>query len=185
MKFEAYWKPMRCIIMFGSPGSGKGTQSKLLDAHHISTGDILRKSELGQKWMAEHPGKLCPDEMINTVVQDKILDIATHCPNDFVLDGYPRTVTQATVLDWFLRTEQIPIVLIYLDVPVEMVIERMGLRGRPDDTPEIVKERMKVYEEETFPVFQKLKKLGHTSFVINAVGDPQEISIEIQKLIKK
>ena len=125
------------IIMLGAPGAGKGTQAKMIAAKygipHISTGDIFRSNikngtELGKKAKAfMDAGQLVPDELTVELVLDRIK--AKDCVNGYVLDGFPRTIPQATALDSALndRGEKIEFA-INVDVPDEAIIKRMSGR---------------------------------------------------------
>jgi adenylate kinase len=154
------------LILFGPPGSGKGTQSeRIIEKYrlkHLSTGDLLR-SEIAQqtalgieakKIMAA--GQLVPDK----VVVGMISSCLDHNPTakGFIYDGFPRTEAQAEALDQLLEEKGSAIhLLIALDVSEEEITKRLLLRGatsgRPDDRdPEIIAKRIKVYRNETEPV---------------------------------
>ncbi len=154
------------IILFGPPGSGKGTQSALIaekyKLKHISTGDILRnememKTELGlsaKKYVND--GKLVPDEVIIGMLTNTIKSVDPNL-NGVLLDGFPRTNAQAEALEEKLKsTSQHTNLLIDLMVSEEELIMRMLLRGettgRTDDNLETIKKRLQVYTELTLPV---------------------------------
>jgi adenylate kinase len=126
----------RCLILFGAPGSGKGTQAKLLKNSlgwaHISTGDMLRehvakKSEIGLK-VSEmmKTGTLIPDEIVNALVDERIH--RDDCREGFILDGYPRTVPQADLLVRTLRTNGIEPVVVHLKVDYNIIVARLASR---------------------------------------------------------
>src|SRR5258706_15318904 len=122
-----------CVILFGAPGSGKGTQAKLLreslGVAHISTGDMLREraalgDDLGR--LAEaimKSGALVPDEMVNRMVEDRIAQ--ADCAAGFMLDGYPRTVTQAKLLMSLLRARGIVAWVVNLKVDYNVIVARI------------------------------------------------------------
>ncbi|MDR0828506.1 MAG: adenylate kinase, partial [Prevotellaceae bacterium] len=156
---------MRTIILFGAPGSGKGTQSALIAQKsgfaHLSTGDILRaevtsKSELGilaESYMSK--GSLVPDELIINILAKKIDD--KNSPNGIILDGFPRTIEQAKALNEMLQERNAKVdALIDIEVEEQALFDRLVLRGatsgRADDTPETIKKRFNVYKEQTAPV---------------------------------
>jgi adenylate kinase len=124
------------LLLFGPPGSGKGTQAVLLAGAlkmpHISTGDIFRKNvkdgtELGkQVKQIMDSGQLVPDELVNKIVADRLGD--SDCASGFILDGYPRTAVQAEMLDCYLRTKGIPKVVVNLVVDYNVIIERITAR---------------------------------------------------------
>lgn len=125
-----------CLILFGPPGSGKGTQAKLLRERlgiaHISTGDMLRErvasgDELGKTAAAiMQSGALVPDEMVNRMVEDRIEQ--PDAARGFILDGYPRTVSQASLLDCVLKSKRIGVVVVHLKVDYTVVIARLSGR---------------------------------------------------------
>jgi adenylate kinase len=125
-----------CLILFGPPGSGKGTQAVLLRDKlgfaHISTGDMLRERVLrgdelgGQVAAIMRSGALVPNELVNKLVEDRIE--LPDAAKGFILDGYPRTVQQATLLDGALRAKQIGTVVIHLKVDYNIIIARLSGR---------------------------------------------------------
>ena len=124
------------LLLFGPPGSGKGTQAVLLaDAlkmPRISTGDIFRQNvkegtELGkQVRQIMDAGQLVPDELVNRIVADRLGQ--SDCASGFILDGYPRTADQAGMLDCYLRSKGIPKVVVNLVVDYNVIIERIAAR---------------------------------------------------------
>lgn len=152
------------IAIFGAPGAGKGTQSKMLlekyNLTYISTGDLLRqeitaKTEIGKEVKAIiEKGGLASDEIIVQLLERHIRDKAT---NGFLFDGFPRTVVQAYILDGFLmRLNTKLLCMISLTVPreelIRRMIERKAISGRADDTREVIETRLREYEEKTLPV---------------------------------
>lgn len=167
------------IVLFGPPGSGKGTQSeKLIEKYgfkHLSTGDLLRKEMkagtvlgLEAKNLIEG-GHLVPDEVVNGMVNAAV-DANPNVPG-FLFDGFPRTVAQAEALDKLLSGKNTGInTVLFLVVNEEELIKRLVGRaatsGRLDDAdPEIQRKRQQVYKNETLPVasyyngFSKVSKL--------------------------
>ncbi len=149
----------RRVILLGPPGSGKGTQgevlSKFLGVPQISTGDMLRSaiaagSELGRKVQdIMSVGALVNDETMLEVVAERLAHADTNA--GFLLDGYPRTLPQALALDRILRADGIDHVLV-VEVPEEELMRRMVERGRVDDTPDVVRDRQRIYRETTEPL---------------------------------
>jgi adenylate kinase len=125
-----------CLILFGAPGSGKGTQAKLLSKalclSHISTGDMLRESvergdDLGhevQSILAS--GSLVPDEIVNALVADRIE--RKDCKRGFILDGYPRTVNQARIVSQMLGERGVPVLVVHLKVDYNVIVDRLAAR---------------------------------------------------------
>ena len=168
--------PMQLIIL-GPPGAGKGTQAKKIrddyKIAHISTGDMLRAevakdSDIGQlakTYMDK--GDLVPDEVVLRIVEARLAQ--SDCQQGFILDGFPRTIPQADGLANILakRTTK-TIKVINLDVPDEVLMARMLSRGRADDTEETIKNRIKVYYDQTTPLIDYYKRLG---VLIDVNGD--------------
>lgn len=176
------------IILFGPPGSGKGTQSEKLIAQygfkHISTGDLLRseiagKTELGLKAKSYmDQGQLVPDAVVIGMVDNVIAN--NPGVYGFLFDGFPRTKAQAEALDELLLTHEEKInLMLALDVPEEELIARMMNRaktsGRTDDAdPEIQKKRINVYKNETLAVASYYNQFGKVT-TINGQGSIDEI----------
>ena len=150
------------LILFGPPGSGKGTQSQnIVDTYklqHISTGDLLREevgkqSPLGveaQKYMDQ--GLLVPDEVVIGMISSKIDDQPD--ARGFIFDGFPRTTEQAEALDKLLEFKSTSIsVVLSLEVPEEELVKRLVIRGktsgRSDDNEEVITKRIKEYHAKT------------------------------------
>lgn len=162
------------LVIFGAPGSGKGTQSqKLIDRYgltHISTGDVLRKeiaagSELGRiadSYISK--GHLIPDELMVDILAKEV-DRLRPQSNGFIFDGFPRTIPQAEALKHMLegRGEEVHSV-IGLEVDDEELMERLVKRGaesgRSDDNPETIGNRLKVYHSTTSPLRDYYTKEG-------------------------
>lgn len=176
------------IVLFGAPGAGKGTQAAFLKERyelvHLSTGDMLRaakksNSPLGLRVAAiMDSGALVSDEIVNELVEEQVL--ANQTANGFIFDGYPRTVAQAATLDGLLErvgTGGITKTLL-LEVPRETLIERLLKRarelGRTDDTPEVIANRLDVYNNETLPVADYYRKQGKVADV-DGLGTESEV----------
>lgn len=182
------------IILFGPPGAGKGTQAKLLEESlnvpQLSTGDMFRnaiknQTPLGVKVKAIlDSGKLVSDEVVVEMVQETITK--SEYANGYILDGFPRTVAQAEAFDALLaeRGEQVD-AFVAMEVPEEELVQRLVNRGqgREDDTPDKIKVRLKVYEQETAPVMEHYRKKGMYKSV-NGLGTVDEIQQRLIKAIK-
>lgn len=186
------------IVIFGAPGSGKGTQSDLIKERynlaHISTGDVLREemkneTELGKvaKGYIEK-GQLLPDDLICDML-DKVLDRLPEDTKGVIFDGFPRTIPQAEALEGILQKRGWD-VSILLDLQVEdeelvkRLIERGKNSGRADDNEETIKSRLKVYHTQTAPLAEHYKKKGK-HVVIKGLGTIEDISGRINEAIKK
>ncbi|HWM10716.1 MAG TPA: adenylate kinase [Solirubrobacteraceae bacterium] len=158
------------IVLLGPPGSGKGTQaSRLRDALGyvpLSTGDLLREArvegtELGRRAAtAMDRGELVPDVVVVALVSDAI---AGHDGAPVLLDGFPRTVSQAEALAGALAGHGRTLgAVVLVDVPDDVVAERISGRGqgREDDRPETVRERLRVYHRETEPLIDYYASRG-------------------------
>jgi adenylate kinase len=178
------------IILFGPPGAGKGTQAEKIISHfdipHLSTGDIFRaniknETPLGKKVKSIlDSGKLVPDETVVELVIDELEK--ENYDNGVVLDGFPRTVTQAAALDKFFDDNDKQVdAFVTLDVPEKELINRILSRGegRSDDTPEKIKTRLQVYRNETEPVLNHYEKQEVVKR-IDGVGSIDEIFARIK-----
>ena len=183
------------LVLLGAPGSGKGTQAARLKEHlqvpHISTGDLLRAevaagSKLGleaKEVMAR--GELVSDAILLGMLEDRFSRPDTR--NGFILDGYPRNLAQANALDGLLtRIKQPMDIAVQLDVATELLVERIAGRaaaeGRADDSPEAVRNRLKVYDQLTAPVvdfYRNQGKLAH----LDGVGQPDDVFTRIIEAI--
>lgn len=176
------------LILFGPPGSGKGTQAVQLaekyEILHISTGDLFRyemgnNTPLGQKAKSYmEKGELVPDEVTIGMLRNKVE--ANPEAKGFIFDGFPRTVAQARALDAMLEEEgQEVSALVALEVNDEEIVARILNRGkssgRADDNDEsIIRNRIAVYNRETAPVFDYYAQTGKTK-LIDGIGSIVEI----------
>ena len=179
------------LLIVGPQGSGKGTQGVRIAEGFgipaISTGDVFRGavsdgSELGQQVKAIiEAGDLVPDELTSAVVRDRLAQ--DDAAGGFLLDGYPRNVSQVRDLDAFLegRGEQLDAV-IELSVPREESISRLSIRaaqqGRSDDTEDVIANRLAIYERETAPILGVYRSRGIVD-QIDGVGTLDEITERI------
>ena len=172
------------IVIFGAPGSGKGTQSDKLIEHyhlfHISTGDVLRDNmrrgtELGKiaKGYIDQ-GQLVPDELIIDLLAQVLEENKENAAHGVIFDGYPRTIPQAEALEQLLadRGTQVDAV-VGLEVPDEELIKRILLRGqmsgRADDNEETARKRLEVYYNQTSPLKAYYQEQGKY-LAINGMG---------------
>jgi adenylate kinase len=201
-------------VIFGAPGSGKGTYASRLQSQLgvevIATGDIFREimkedTPLGRKVKDYvERGLLVPDEVVIEVLKQSL---AKTRGKGFILDGYPRTIEQAKALEKIAKID----VIIHLVVPEWIIIERLSARRickncgevynirylkpkvamicdkcggslyqRTDDTPEVIRERIKVYERQTQPILQYYREKGvpFVEFKCERVDIPPEIAVE-------
>lgn len=184
------------IILFGPPGSGKGTQAAFMiekyQLIHISTGDLFRyemgnDTPLGREaksYIAK--GELVPDTVTIGMLRNKVE--AHPDAKGFIFDGFPRTIPQAVALDQLLAEKNAAVSgLIALQVDDEEIVQRVLLRGqqsgRPDDSNEsIIRFRLEVYKNETTPVFDYYAQ-QNKSYNVNGVGTIDEIANRLSEVI--
>ena len=184
------------IVIFGAPGSGKGTQSERIvekfGIDHISTGDVLRAeiaagSELGKSAKALiDNGQLIPDAMMIDILAAKLDTFVDS--KGVIFDGFPRTIAQAEALKAMLNERgQDVTAMIELDVPEDelmtRLIKRGQMSGRADDNEETIKKRLVVYNEQTFPLKEWYKNDGKHCY-INGLGDLDRIFADIVSAIE-
>ncbi len=184
---------MTRLIFLGPPGAGKGTQAQILskgcEVPHISTGDILRaavkaKTELGQQadgYMSA--GELVPDDLMLGLIRERLGQGDT--ANGWLLDGFPRNVEQAEFLDRLLQEiEQTCEFVINLEVPDEELVARMLERGRKDDEEAVIRNRLKVYREQTEPLinFYQERQLLRS---VNGNQDLDTVTQTLQSIVKQ
>ncbi len=185
------------LVLFGPPGAGKGTQStniiKEFNLIHLSTGDIFRSNianatelgKLAKSYMDK--GKLVPDEVTIDLLKQEVNKYEN--ANGFVFDGFPRTTVQAEALDTFLKAKGETITgMIALEVPEEELKKRLQKRaldsGRTDDAdPEIISNRIAVYNRETAPVKEHYKQQDKL-YLIDGNGSIDEITHSIVDTIE-
>lgn len=180
---------MRNIVLFGPPGAGKGTQSEFLVNHyglvHLSTGDVFRYNikngtelgKLAQSYMDQ--GKLVPDEVTISMLKAEVEKSPE--AKGFIFDGFPRTTAQAEALDAFLseRGDFIE-AMVALEVPEDelktRLLARAATSGRADDAdPEVIQNRINVYNAETAPVAEFYKGADKYK-AVNGLGTIEEIT---------
>jgi adenylate kinase len=175
------------LVIFGRQGAGKGTQSARLAEHygapHISTGDMLREAaEAGTPIGLEaraymEAGNLLPDEVMLRVIEERLAQADVQA-NGFLLDGFPRTLGQAEALVGLTPID----VAVNLDVPEDVVLERMLGRGRSDDTPELIRTRLAAYAAETVPAIEWFDHKG-LLVTVDGLGTPDEVAVRLVEAI--
>lgn len=187
---------MKNIVIFGAPGSGKGTQSdKLIEKYHlnhISTGDVLRAeikkgTELGktaQQFIDN--GQLIPDDLMVSILAS-VYDSFGPDHAGVIFDGFPRTIPQAEALKQMLSERGHHVAaMLELEVPEDELMKRLLLRGqqsgRADDNEETIKKRLVVYHSQTQPLIEWYKREG-IHHHINGLGDLERIFTDISEVI--
>ena len=182
------------IVIFGAPGSGKGTQSaRLIDAYglyHISTGELLRDhikrgTELGvtaDQFISK--GQLIPDDLMIRILDD-VLENEAAAKKGVVFDGFPRTIPQADALEELLAKRGSKLdAVIGLDVPEDELVNRMLARGketgRADDNIDTIKNRLDVYHNQTLPLRKYYEEKGKY-IAVNGTGIVDEIFANISR----
>lgn len=184
------------LILFGPPGSGKGTQAtKLAEKYnlvHISTGDLFRREKAANSpiWQEVQSyidkGELAPDSITIRLLKEEM--DKTPEAKGYIYDGFPRTVEQAAALDEFLPTQGSEVsLLVELVVPDEEVVDRIVSRGKienraDDQNPAIVQNRINVYKETTFPVVKHYEQVGKAR-KIDGMGNIEEVFDRISAIL--
>ena len=186
------------IVMFGAPGSGKGTQSEVLiktyGLFHISTGDVLRDhikrgTALGKTAQEyNNQGQLIPDELMVNILASVMDDNKEVAAKGVIFDGFPRTIPQAEALEEMLQQRGTKVsAVIGLDVPEEILIGRLLNRGkesgRSDDNLETITSRLEVYNNQTAPLkaFYAQKGLLH---MVQGTGGAEVVFERVRKVIE-
>lgn len=181
------------LLLVGPPGAGKGTQAvrlaERLDVPHISSGDLFRAN---LKPGAETPigleakryidaGDLVPDSVTIAMMRGRLAE--DDAVKGFVLDGFPRNLSQASALDELLaeRGEDIDTVVEF-QVPEDELVRRLLGRGRTDDTEDVIRRRQQVYRDETAPLFEHYRNRLVT---IDAVGAVEEITDRVSDALRR
>jgi len=195
------------LVMMGAPGAGKGTQAERVAREHgvprVSTGDILREavqagSPLGKAAKAVMAsGALVSDDVVIGIVRDRLA--RPDAAKGFVLDGFPRTVAQAEALDESLD-HAAPLVVVDIEVPTEVLVSRLSSRRicapgatvcekcggklvqRPDDTADVVRERLRVYERDTQPLVEFYRR-RETFRAVDGDQTPEGVARDIAAAI--
>ncbi|SFM54569.1 Adenylate kinase [Pseudonocardia ammonioxydans] len=179
------------LVLVGPPGAGKGTQAeqmaKRLEVPHISTGDLFRanlrdETELGReakRYM--DAGDLVPDEVTVGMVKDRLGD--SDAQRGFILDGFPRNTAQAGSLGEILQEKGLELdAVVQFEVDDEVVVQRLLGRGRSDDNEDTIRNRQRVYREETAPLLDHYRSRLVT---IDAVGEIDEITERVFSALRE
>ena len=176
------------ILFLGPPGAGKGTQASLISEFssllHLSTGELLRnevnlESPLGlQVKEIINSGELVSDALVLEIVKKNL----TEKQKGWILDGYPRNLSQASSLNEVLKELNQPLELvIYLDVNEDVLVERLLKRGRTDDNEDTIRTRLNIYKETTYPLIDFYEK---KNLIVNIEGD-RDLNIISQDIKQK
>jgi adenylate kinase len=154
---------------------------------HLSTGDMLRaardaQTEIGRKadqYMAG--GQLVPDDVILQIIRERLAE--ADCQAGYLLDGFPRTIAQAEALDRMLAEQNTPLdAVLELQVPEEELFRRLGGRGRADDSPQVIRQRLVAYRQQTEPLLEYYGRAGLLRDV-DGVGSVDEIFGRIRRIL--
>ena len=176
------------LLLIGAPGAGKGTQAEKLSAAYsipaISTGDIFRhnvknETDLGKQAKAfMDRGEYVPDSLTNDLVRDRLSQ--ADAKSGFLLDGYPRTAEQVVELDSILESQGNKLdVVVQLTADTDEVVRRLLNRaieqGRADDTEDVIRRRLEVYEEQTAPLTSVYAERG-LLVTVDGLGEVDEVT---------
>lgn len=174
--------PPLILVLLGPPGGGKGTQAEKITAEFgipsLSTGELLRAevksgTPLGKQVQAiMQKGELVSDDIVNQLIAARLSQ--PDARQGVILDGYPRTLAQARYLDQLLSDRKLPPPLVIdLQVPAEEIVKRLAARGRKDDEPATVRERLRVYARDTEPLLGYYR--SRNLKVVDGLGSPEEV----------
>jgi adenylate kinase len=177
------------LLLVGAPGSGKGTQGKALASlygiEHLSSGEVLRVevragTPLGREVAAfQRRGDLVPDQIVFNLLIPAVAAATTR--GGYILDGFPRTVPQAQqAADVGRRLDLSLDAAIYLNVPEQVLLQRLLARARPDDSPEVIKHRLEVFAETTRPLIAYYRQQRGILVEVDGDQPPEAITAEIQ-----
>ncbi len=175
------------IIFFGPAGAGKSVQGQLLSARHgwrwLSAGQLLRDSKDPELLKTMSTGKLVPSEVTNQLIAEAIAKAKDI--DHLILDGYPREMAQA---EWLIDNKShhgrdIALVIV-LEVPKSELLKRLAIRGRADDVPEVIDERLRIYRQEMYPILTYFTEQGVNITHIDGVGTVGQVHDRIVEEIE-
>ena len=179
-------KSLEVLIFLGPPGSGKGTQAEILTKKlnftHLSIGDLLRENIVNNTDLGKlasnyvKSGELVPDDLIIDLMDSYITELKDERNvSGIILDGFPRTINQATALENKIKQLNVSIkAVLNLNIADQEILNRLAGRGREDDKPELIKNRLKVYRNQTEPLLEFYKE---RSLLDTINGDQSETDV--------
>jgi adenylate kinase len=185
------------LLVLGPQGAGKGTQAKRIAEEygvpHVSTGDMFRAAIAAQTELGRQvepllaSGKLVPDETTIALIRERLLQ--ADAADGFVLDGFPRNLAQAEALDeLFGEIGRDLDAILFFDLPDEIATERMlkraGEENRPDDTPDVIEERLRTYHDQTEPIVEHYRVSGRL-VPLHAHRTIEEVWAQIQAALQQ
>jgi len=176
------------IVFFGQPGAGKTTQGKMLAASQgwcwISAGQVFRDSDDPEIHKIVEKGELVPYEKICKLVGNAL----DNCPNTkhVIIDGFARQIEQARwLVEESVNYNRAVELIIVINISKQELVERLILRGREDDTRQVIENRLDIYEKQTYPVLEYFKEQNVKIAYIDGLGTPEQVHERIMKEIKE
>jgi adenylate kinase len=176
------------IVLFGPAGAGKTVQGQLLAKNRgwlwLSVGQILRDSHDSEVMRTMSQGKLASTELVDEIINEALMK--TRDNDRIVIDGFPRELNQAEWLIDFCKKNNRPLsLIIVLNVPEEEILNRLSTRGRIDDSPDIIKERLTIYEKRMKPILNYFIDQNIDIAYIDGVGAIDEINQRISNKLNE
>ena len=172
------------ILFFGPAGAGKSVQGQFLAARQgwrwLSAGQLLRDTRDGEVLKSQHEGKLVDSEKVNQIIAEA-LNRASNI-DKVILDGYPRKLEQAKwLVDSRPQHSRSIGLIVVLEVPRDELMKRLELRGRIDDTPEVIDDRLRIYRHEIYPILDYFTEQGINIAHIDGSGTPGQVHDKVMK----
>lgn len=173
---------MHKILVMGPQGCGKGTQATILGERlglpHLSMGQLLREArdQYEEIRVAQEKGELVPDQIVRDVLAARLAQ--ADCANGYILDAFPRSESQYRTAEGVVDPTEVIVIHVPFEVSMDRMRSRARVEKRDDDTPEAMRRRLEIYEEETKPIIEKYRAMGLVRDV-DGVGTVEEVADRI------